>query len=111
MALSKYICIWVVRFVFLKNYKFKDMFGVILFVFVFVTGFVKMNIVYSSTGIGRPSAQEIKAYSNGDYIDTLSTITDKAFIKIYEENYGYDIVFNIFDRERVFCLRLPWRKD
>lgn len=92
---------------FFKNYKFKYISGVILFVFVFIVGFVKMNIVYSSTGIGGTT----EVYSSNDETDTISTINDQAFIRIYKEDYGFDIVFNAFDNEKIFSLRLPWRKN
>ena len=96
---------------FFKNYKFKYASGIILFIFVFVVGFVKMNIVYSSTGIGRGiSLQSTEVYSGSHDVDTLSTINDKAFIRIYREDYGFDIVFNVFNNEKIFSLKLPWRR-
>ena len=96
---------------FFKNYKFQYVSGIILFVFVFIVGFVKMNIVYSSTGIGGGvSFQSTEVYSSDD-MDALSTITDKAFIRIYQEDYGFDIVLNVFDSEKIFSLKLPWRRS
>lgn len=88
--------------------------GVILFIFVFFIGFVKMNIVQSSSGLA--SSVSIKndevydEYKENTNTNTLSNINDDAFIKIYEEDYGFDIILKINDEEKIFSLKLPWKK-
>lgn len=112
MTLSKYINIWMVSFMFLKGKKFKYTSGILLFIFVFIIGFVKMNIVYSSTGIGSSvSTQKIEFYEDDDSIDTFSDIKDNTFIRIYKEDYGFDVVLNMFNEEKTFSLKLPWKNN
>ena len=83
-----------------------------MFIFVFVIVFVKMNIVYSSTGIGSSvSTQKIEFYEDDDSIDTFSDIKDNAFIRIYKEDYGFDVVLNMFNEEKTFSLKLPWKNN
>lgn len=95
---------------FFKEKKFKYMFGVLLFLTVFITGFVKVNMVYSSTGLGGGNInQELTICGDDGRKDTLSTINDDAFIRIYKEDYGFDIVFRSFGKEKTFVLRLPWK--
>lgn len=71
-----------------------------------------MNIVYSSTGIGSSvSTQKIEFYEDDDSIDTFSDIKDNAFIRIYKEDYGFDVVLNMFNEEKTFSLKLPWKNN
>lgn len=71
-----------------------------------------MNIVYSSTGIGSSvSTQKIEFYEDNDSIDTFSDIKDNAFIRIYKEDYGFDVVLNMFNEEKTFSLKLPWKNN
>ena len=93
---------------FLKKQSFKYMFGIIVFVFVFMVGFVKMNIVYSSTGLGNTYKVQRDETISEDYQEFLG-IEDKAFIKIYKEDYGFDVVLRLFDEEKIFSLKLPWK--
>ena len=110
MALSKYKQYLEVSFMFFKEKKFKYMFGVLLFLTVFITGFVKVNMVYSSTGIGGGNiSQELVVSEDVESKDTLSTINDNAFMRIYKEDYGFDIVFRSCGKEKTFVLRLPWK--
>lgn len=85
---------------FFKRKGFKYSMGIILFVVVLMVGFVKINTVYSSTGLSRSS--------DGN---NISTINDNAFISIYEEGYGYDVVLKIGDKDRTFSIKFPWKND
>lgn len=111
MALSKYKLYLEVSFLFFKDKKFKYMAGIILFIIVFITGFVKVNMVYSSTGLGGGNmVKEATISESDDSKDTLATINDNAFMRIYKEDYGFDIVLKSFGKEKMFVLRLPWKK-
>lgn len=92
---------------FVRQKSFKYISGIFLFVTVFMIGFIKMNIVYSSTGLGKElQSNKIEFYS--DESDSFSNIKDNSFLKIYKEDYGFDIVLKIFDNEKTFSLQLPW---
>ena len=84
---------------FFNKKSFKYSMGIILFVVVLMVGFVKINTVYSSSGLSRTS--------NGN---NISTINDNAFISIYDEDYGYDVVLKIGGEDRTFSIKFPWKK-
>lgn len=86
---------------FLNNQRFKYVMGIILFIIVFMVGFIKINTVYSSTGLSRSSS------SNSG----ISTINDNAFISIYEEDYGYDVILKIDGKDKAFSIKFPWKSN
>lgn len=99
---------------FLKQNKIQYLMGIFLFIFVFFVGFVKMNIVQSSSGLASSVSMKknefYDEYKGNINISTLSNINDDAFIKIYKEDYGFDIILKINDNEKTFSLKLPWKK-
>jgi len=62
-----------------------------LFIFVFSAGFVKINVVYSSTGIVN-SVREVQENRTNEDSLNITTFDDQALISIYKESYGYDVV-------------------
>ncbi len=105
MTLSKYKSLGGV-FMFIKQKSFKYIFGIFLFMSVFMIGFVKMNIVYSSTGLFSEIQNNKIEFAQSE--NPFSKIKDNSFLKIYKEDYGYDVVLKIFDNEKTFSLKLPW---
>lgn len=99
---------------FLKQNKIQYLIGIFLFIFVFFVGFVKMNIVQSSSGLASSVSMKknefYDEYKGNININTLSNINDDSFIKIYKEDYGFDIILKINDNEKIFSLKLPWKK-
>lgn len=92
---------------FFKERKFKYIFGVLLFIFVFTVGFVKINVVYSSTGIVS-SVRDVQ--DNGNNNLDISTFDDQALISIYKENYGYDVILRMNGEDKIFSIKFPWKR-
>lgn len=85
--------------------------GIFLFLFVVSVGFFKMNIVYSSSGVGTSSdkiGNSNFVEENQQTLEVFSSMEDNAFIKTYKQDYGYDVVLKVGDNEKVLSLRLPW---
>lgn len=96
---------------FFKDRKVKYYLGIVLFLIVFTIGFVKLNIVYTSTGIGNAvTASNNQVYEDRFGIDQFSNIQDNSLISIYKEDYGFDIKLKAFGTEKVYSLKLPWKK-
>lgn len=92
---------------FVKQRSFKYISGIFLFIIVFTIGFVKMNMVYSSTGLfGEIQDNKIEFSQSGE--NPFSKIKDNSFLKIYKQDYGYDVVLKMFDNDKTFSLKLPW---
>lgn len=94
---------------FFKERKFKYIFGIFLFIFVFIVGFVKINVVYSSTGIVNSVREVQENRINDDSLD-ITTFDDQALVSIYKESYGYDVILRINGEEKIFSLKFPWKK-
>ena len=95
---------------FLKKEKVKYYLGIFLFLFVFTIGFVKINIAYSSLGIGTAvtvSSNDI--YEEQEDFTEFSNVVDNSLIRIYEQDYGYDIKLKFFNNEKTYSLKLPWK--
>ncbi|WP_044035549.1 hypothetical protein [Candidatus Arthromitus sp. SFB-rat-Yit] len=92
---------------FFKEKKFKYIFGILLFICVFTVGFVKINVVYSSTGIVN-NVREVQDNSNNDL--SISTFDDKTLISIYKESYGYDVILRINGENKIFSIKFPWKR-
>ena len=96
---------------FFKSEKSKFYFGIFLFLFIFTIGFVKINIVYSSTGIGKAvTVSNNEIYEDKYGIHQFSNLIDDSLINIYKEDYGFDIKIKMFGNEKVYSLKLPWKK-
>lgn len=80
-----------------------------MFIFVFIVGFVKINVVYSSTGIVNSVREVQENRINDDSLD-ITTFDDQALVSIYKESYGYDVILRINGEEKIFSLKFPWKK-
>lgn len=100
---------------FLKENKFKYLTGITLFMFVFIIGFFKMNMVQSSSGVSSSVStfknESYMGYEEGYQSNILSNINDNAFIRIYKQDYGFDFVLKINGKEKTFSLKLPWKNN
>lgn len=117
MTSSKCKIVWMVLFMFFKGKKkgnkFNYLTGITLFMFIFVIGFFKLNMVQSSSGV----SSSVTTFKNDFYtsnenryqLNNISDINDNAFIRIYKQDYGFDFVLKIKDREKTFSLKFPWK--
>lgn len=94
---------------FFKRRNLKYIFGIFLFIFVFSAGFVKINVVYSSTGIVNSVREVQENRTNEDNLN-ITTFDDQALISIYKESYGYDVILRIKGEEKIFSLKFPWKR-
>ncbi|EIA22473.1 hypothetical protein SFB1_280G5, partial [Candidatus Arthromitus sp. SFB-1] len=74
-----------------------------------VAGFVKINVVYSSTGIVN-SVREVQENRTNEDSLNITTFDDQALISIYKESYGYDVILRIKGEEKIFSLKFPWKR-